>query len=60
VRDFDVLCANDAALAELRSAVGDSLDADRERFGWRPAVDCWLSRWDADFNRIRVKITPRL
>jgi alkylation response protein AidB-like acyl-CoA dehydrogenase len=50
VSEFDALCANDAELAELRSAVRDFLDADREQFGWQPAVDCWLSRWDADFS----------
>jgi alkylation response protein AidB-like acyl-CoA dehydrogenase len=50
VSEFDELCANDAELAELRSAVREFLAADRERFGWRPAVDCWLSRWDADFS----------
>ena len=48
--EFDALCANDAELAELRSAVRDFLAADRERFGWQPAVDCWLSRWDTDFS----------
>ncbi len=48
--EFDGLCANDAELAELRSAVRDFLDADRKQFGWKPAVDCWLSRWDADFS----------
>ncbi|MDT5290296.1 MAG: hypothetical protein QOF88_5185 [Mycobacterium sp.] len=48
--EFDALCANDAELAELRSAIRGFLAADRERFGWLPAVDCWLSRWDADFS----------
>ncbi len=48
--EFDELCANDPELSELRSAVRDFLTADRERFGWRPAVDCWLSRWDTDFS----------
>jgi alkylation response protein AidB-like acyl-CoA dehydrogenase len=50
VSEFDALCANDAELADLRSAIRDFLAADRERFGWQPAVDCWLSRWDADFS----------
>jgi alkylation response protein AidB-like acyl-CoA dehydrogenase len=50
VSEFDALCANDAELAELRSAIRDFLAADRERFGWQPAVDCWLSRWDTDFS----------
>ncbi|MDT5242520.1 MAG: hypothetical protein QOD97_4718, partial [Mycobacterium sp.] len=48
--EFDALCANDAELAELRSAIRDFLAADRKQFGWQPAVDCWLSRWDADFS----------
>jgi alkylation response protein AidB-like acyl-CoA dehydrogenase len=50
VSEFDALCANDAELAELRSAIRDFLATDRARFGWQPAVDCWLSRWDADFS----------
>jgi alkylation response protein AidB-like acyl-CoA dehydrogenase len=50
VSEFDALCANDAELAELRSAIRGFLAADRERFGWQPAVDCWLSRWDTDFS----------
>ncbi len=48
--EFDALCANDDDLAELRSALRAFLESDRDRFGWRPAVDCWLSRWDADFS----------
>ncbi|UNB52267.1 acyl-CoA dehydrogenase family protein [Mycolicibacterium sp. YH-1] len=48
--EFDALCANNDDLAELRSAVRSFLAADRDRYGWRPAVDCWLSRWDADFS----------
>ncbi|MDT5066284.1 MAG: hypothetical protein QOK02_2439 [Mycobacterium sp.] len=48
--EFDALCANDAELADLRSAIRGFLAADRERFGWQPAVDCWLSRWDTDFS----------
>jgi alkylation response protein AidB-like acyl-CoA dehydrogenase len=50
VSEFDALCANDAELADLRSAIRGFLAADRERFGWQPAVDCWLSRWDTDFS----------
>jgi acyl-CoA dehydrogenase len=50
VSEFDALCANDDDLAELRSAVRAFLAEDRDRYGWRPAVDCWLSRWDADFT----------
>lgn len=48
--EFDALCANNDDLAELRSAVRSFLASDRDRYGWRPAVDCWLSRWDADFS----------
>jgi alkylation response protein AidB-like acyl-CoA dehydrogenase len=50
VTEFDALCANDAELATLRSSLRDFLADDRERFGWEPAVDCWLSKWDADFS----------
>ena len=48
--EFDALCANDADLAGLRSAVRSFLAADREEFGWTPAVDCWLSSWDVEFS----------
>ena len=48
--EFDALCANDADLAELRSSIRAFLAADRDRHGWRPAVDCWLARWDAEFS----------
>lgn len=48
--EFEALCANDDDLAELRSAVRAFLVEDRGRYGWQPAVDCWLSRWDADFS----------
>ena len=47
VTQFDVLCANDSELAELRTAIREFLVADREEFGWEPAVDSWLARWDA-------------
>ena len=50
VSEFDALCANDADLAELRSAVRAFLATDRHEFGWEPAVDCWLSSWDVDFS----------
>jgi acyl-CoA dehydrogenase len=50
VSEYDALCANDDDLADLRSAVRAFLAEDRRRFGWQPAVDCWLSRWDADFS----------
>lgn len=47
---FDALCANDAELAPLRTAVREFLAADRAEFGWRPAVDCWLAAWDPEFS----------
>jgi Acyl-CoA dehydrogenase, N-terminal domain/Acyl-CoA dehydrogenase, middle domain len=50
VTQFDALCANDSELAELRTAIREFLDADREEFGWEPAVDSWLARWDAGFS----------
>ena len=50
VTQFDVLCANDSELAELRTAIREFLVADREEFGWEPAVDSWLARWDAEFS----------
>lgn len=45
-----MLCANEPELAKLRCAVREFLHADRAEFGWQPTVDCWLSRWDADFS----------
>ena len=45
-----MLCANDAELAELRSGVRAFLAADRDSFGWTPAVDSWLSSWDTEFS----------
>ena len=48
--EFDALRADDTDLTELRLAVRAFLAADRDRFGWQPAVDCWLSRWDAEFS----------
>ncbi|OHV05031.1 acyl-CoA dehydrogenase family protein [Mycobacterium talmoniae] len=48
--DFDALCVADAELADLRSAVREFLVADSAAFGWQPAVDCWLSRWDEGFS----------
>lgn len=48
--EYDSLRADDADLAELRSAVRRFLADDRERHGWQPAVDCWLSRWDTEFS----------
>ena len=48
--EFDALRADDVDLAGLRTAVRAFLTADRETFGWTPAVDCWLSSWDTDFS----------
>jgi alkylation response protein AidB-like acyl-CoA dehydrogenase len=50
VSEFDALRADDDDLAGLRTAVRAFLVADRETFGWTPAVDCWLSSWDTDFS----------
>lgn len=48
--DFDALRADDGDLAELRADVRRFLAEDAAQFGWRPGVDCWLSKWDADFS----------
>ncbi|WP_431236826.1 acyl-CoA dehydrogenase family protein [Mycolicibacterium aichiense] len=48
---FDVLCANDSDLAQLRDNVRRFLTADRAAFGWRPTVDAWLGEWDETFSR---------
>ena len=48
--EFDALCANDPELAALRTNIREFLAADREEFGWQPAVDSWLARWDAGFS----------
>ena len=48
--EFDALCANDAELSQLRTSIREFLAADRAEFGWRPAVDCWLAKWDPDFS----------
>jgi len=50
VSEFDDLRADGTDLAGLRAAVRAFLTADREAFGWTPAVDCWLSSWDTDFS----------
>jgi acyl-CoA dehydrogenase len=50
VSGFDALCANDPELTTLRASVRDFLTADRDKFGWQPAVDAWLSQWDAAFS----------
>ena len=48
--EFDKLCANDTGLAELRTAIRQFLTADRDQYGWRPAVDSWLGGWDTGFS----------
>ena len=47
---FDALRADDGDLATLRDDIRRFLSDDAARYGWPPAVDCWLSRWDADFS----------
>ncbi len=47
---FDVLCANEPELASLRGSLREFLAADRAEFGWTPAVDAWLSKWDEEFS----------
>ena len=48
--EFDALCADDGELAELRVSIRDFLSADRAEYGWEPAVDSWLARWDPAFS----------
>jgi acyl-CoA dehydrogenase len=48
--EFEALCASEPELAKLRTAVREFIAADRAEFGWEPAVDAWLSRWDVDFS----------
>jgi alkylation response protein AidB-like acyl-CoA dehydrogenase len=50
VTEFEALCANDGELATLRASIRDFLAADRATYGWTPAVDCWLAKWDTDFS----------
>lgn len=47
---FAALCANEPELAALRGSLREFLVADRNEFGWTPAVDAWLSRWDEQFS----------
>lgn len=47
---FSALSANERELAKLRASVRDFLQADRAEFGWRPAVDSWLGKWDEGFS----------
>ncbi|MEN4474111.1 acyl-CoA dehydrogenase family protein [Mycolicibacterium cosmeticum] len=48
--EFDALCANDGELAELRASVRRFITADRATHGWVPAIDSWLTSWDAGFS----------
>ncbi len=48
--DFDLLCANDPDLSELRASVRDFIAEDRQRFSWQPTVDSWMRGWDAAFS----------
>lgn len=48
--DFAALCVNEPELAKLRGALREFLAADRAEFGWQPAVDAWLSKWDEPFS----------
>ncbi len=47
---FAAQCANEPELAKLRASLREFLAADRAEFGWTPAVDAWLSRWDEEFS----------
>lgn len=47
---FEALNVNEPELTKLRSAVREFLIADRAEFGWQPAVDAWLSKWDEAFS----------
>lgn len=48
--DFSVLCANEPELAKLRASLREFLEADQTEFGWQPAADAWLSKWDEPFS----------
>jgi alkylation response protein AidB-like acyl-CoA dehydrogenase len=47
---YDALRANEPELAKLRAWVREFIDADRTEYGWEPAVDSWLGRWDEGFS----------
>ncbi|WP_319449743.1 MULTISPECIES: acyl-CoA dehydrogenase family protein [unclassified Mycobacterium] len=47
---FAVLSANQPELAELRASIREFLRDDSDEYGWRPAVDSWLSCWDEEFS----------
>lgn len=48
--EYDALCANEPELSKLRTSIREFLDADRAEFGWKPAVDSWLGKWDEEFS----------
>lgn len=48
--EYEAMCADDAGLADLRSAIREFLDADRRQYGWQPDVDGWLAGWDEAFS----------
>ena len=50
MRQYDALRANEPELAKLRASVRQFLDTDRTEYGWEPAVDSWLGRWDEGFS----------
>jgi alkylation response protein AidB-like acyl-CoA dehydrogenase len=50
VTSFEALCANEPELAQLRASIRSFLRADRDEFGWEPAVDSWLGKWDEGFS----------
>ena len=50
MRQYDALRANEPELAKLRASVREFLDTDRTEYGWEPAVDSWLGRWDEGFS----------
>jgi acyl-CoA dehydrogenase len=48
--EYEAMCADDAGLTKLRSAIREFLDADRRDYRWQPRVDAWLSGWDEAFS----------
>jgi acyl-CoA dehydrogenase len=48
--EYEAMCADDAGLTKLRSAIREFLDADRRNYGWQPRVDAWLAGWDEAFS----------
>lgn len=47
---FDEASARTPELVALRRAVRDFIRSDRAEFGWQPAVDSWLGKWDEGFS----------